>query len=68
MAFYLRWVEASKKETLSLSLQLRVARARATGDMFGICPVLVELLSSNCSVFIQCILEADSDGVLPYGR
>jgi len=31
--------------------------------MFGIRPVFVKLLSSNCSVSIQCILEADSDGV-----
>jgi hypothetical protein len=50
-----------QKETLSLSLRLRCARARATGDMFGICPVFVEFLSSACSVSIQCVLEADSD-------
>ena len=50
-----------QKETLSLSLRLRDARARAAGGMFGICPVLVKLLSSHCSVSIQCILEADSE-------
>ena len=65
MAFSLRSLEANKREALSLSLRLRDARARATGGVFGICPVLVKLLSSDCSVSIQCILEADSDGVLP---
>jgi len=36
------------------------------GDMFGVCPVFVKLLSSNCSVSIKCILDADSDGVVAF--
>jgi hypothetical protein len=43
-----------KAETLSLSLRLRVARSRATGDLFGICPAFVKLLSSTCQAFVQC--------------
>ena len=48
-----RSIEASKKETLSLSLRLRVARARAWPDTFGkcsvFCPVSVRSLSGVCS-------------------
>src|SRR3984885_12143106 len=34
--------------------------------MFGVCPVFVKLLSSNCSVSIKCILDQDSDGVVAF--
>jgi hypothetical protein len=64
MAFSLRSLEANKKETLSLSLRLRDGRTRTAGDRFGVCQAFVMLLSSNCPVSIQCILEADSDGVV----
>jgi hypothetical protein len=55
MAFSLRSLQANKRETLSLSLRLRDARDCATGNLFGICPVFVKLLSSNCSVSIQSV-------------
>jgi hypothetical protein len=53
MAFYLRWVEANKRETLSLSLRLRVARARAADELFGIGQVSVKFLFSFCQVIVQ---------------
>ena len=73
MAFSLRSLEANKRETLSLSLRLRDARARATGGMFSICPEFVKLLLSVCQAFVQCLSGVYSKQILagfrcPYGR
>jgi len=73
MAFCLRGPEASKRETLSLNLRLRVARTRAWTQLFGICQVFIKLSFDVYQVIVQwsfsSMRKADSDGVgSAYGR
>lgn len=53
MAFYLRASEANTRETLSLSLRLRDARARAWAYTFGKCSVFVRCLFGVCSAKLK---------------
>jgi hypothetical protein len=76
VAFCLQGIEASKRETLSLSLRLRFARARASTQLFGICQVFIKLSFDVYQVIVQLsfssmrkMRKADSDGVgSAYGR
>ena len=53
MAFCLRGPEASKRETLSLNLRLRVARTRAWTQLFRICQVFIKLSFDVYQVIVQ---------------
>ena len=52
---------AEVRETLSLSLRLRVARARATGDLFGKYSVLVRYLFGSFSEFVRSLPLVELD-------
>jgi CDP-paratose 2-epimerase len=52
---------AEVRETLSLSLRLRVARARATGDLFGKYSVFVRYLFGSFSEFVRSLPLVELD-------